>query len=388
MNSSKIVGLVVVLSLNASCTESNSNQVKVNDPIDAEMISSDLDTVNDLGATETSDTYTDETDADLIEAASCELACSVLLDCLASECSGFTSQLEDQVSQGCLNKCTPGQAQVLDGQSCNEQIIMIREQQGLIGDICPPQNDNAEGFNMLYIGHSFGRNFADRLPEVTAQMGIGNHRTHVVFSGGASGAPLALWDNEEKKTAAQDILDTGDINLMVMICCSEPWVENGSYSGIVNWMNYALDQNPSTIFGLAMPWIDFPESYETAAEYAELWEMGYAAWTETIDSLRNDFPNTEIFSIPHGRASGDLMTLFEMEALPEVEQLRGPSDSSIYTDEKGHAAQILKDMGALIWLSSIYGINVSGYIFDREYSTDIASMANQIVSDDLYTREP
>ena len=158
-----------------------------------------------------------------------------------------------------------------------------------------------DGMNMLYIGHSFGRNFAERLPEVTSNVGIQNHRSNIVFSGGASGAPLALWDNEDKRREAQAILDGGEIELMVMICCSLPWLETGDDPGIENWMNYALEQNPNTRFGLAMPWIDFPESYDSAVEYSELWAGVYLQWLGTVDALRMAYPNVEIFAIPHGR---------------------------------------------------------------------------------------
>ena len=82
------------------------------------------------------------------------------------------------------------------------------------------------------------------------------------------------------------------------------------------------------------------------------------------------------------------MTLFEMDALPDVNQLRGPSNSSIYTDPKGHAGQILRDMGGLIWLGSIYGVDVSNYPFERNYVTDIAGLAQSIVAEDDYTRQP
>ena len=153
-------------------------------------------------------------------------------------------------------------------------------------------------------------------------------------------------------------------------------------------MNYALERNPTIRFGLAMPWVDFPETYESAAEYTALWEMGYTQWQSTIDTLRIQYPGVEIFAIPHGRASGDLMTLFEMGALPDVDQLRGPANSSIYRDPKGHAGQILEDMGGLIWLGSIYGVDVSDYAFDTNYMTNISEMAQTIVSEDEYTRQP
>ena len=109
---------------------------------------------------------------------------------------------------------------------------------------------------------------------------------------------------------------------------------------------------------------------------------------DTVNALRLDFPDVEIFAIPHGRAAGDLRTLFEMNQLPEVQQLRGQTSTSIFTDAKGHAGQILKDFGALIWLGAIYGIDVSNYPFEQDYVTELGRMADTIVSQDTYTRQP
>ena len=66
--------------------------------------------------------------------------------------------------------------------------------------------------------------------------------------------------------------------------------------------------------------------------------------------------------------------------------MRGPNHDAIFTDPKGHAAQILEDLGTLIWLGSIYGVDVSGYEFIRDYQTDLASMAQAILDGDDYTR--
>ena len=45
-------------------------------------------------------------------------------------------------------------------------------------------------------------------------------------------------------------------------------------------------------------------------------------------------------------------------------------------------------MGGAIWLGAIYGVDVSDYAFERSYVTDIAGMAQTIVSEDEYTRQP
>lgn len=247
---------------------------------------------------------------------------------------------------------------------------------------------STDGLNTLYIGHSFGRVFAQRLPAFAEKVGVENHTQRIVFSGGASGAPLALWQDDTDRTDAQAILDGGDVDLLVMICCSQGWIETAEDPGIINWMDYALERNPDTRFALGMPWIDFPERYDDAASYVALWEMGYAQWQQTAQALRSAYPGVEIFTIPHGRAAGELMTLFEAGELSDVHALRGGTNRAIFVDEKGHAGQILKDMGGAVWLGTIYGVDVSDYAFERSYVTDIAGMAQAIVSEDEYTRQP
>ena len=265
------------------------------------------------------------------------------------------------------------------GVGCSDREIISSTDAG-----APP----TDGLNTLYIGHSFGRIFAQRLPAFAEKVGVENHTQRIVFSGGASGAPLALWQDDTDRTDAQAILDGGDVDLLVMICCSQGWIETAEDPGIINWMDYALERNPDTRFALAMPWIDFPERYDDAASYVALWEMGYAQWQQTAQALRSAYPGVEIFTIPHGRAAGELMTLFEAGELPDVNALRGGTNRAIFVDEKGHAGQILKDMGGAIWLGAIYGADVSDYAFERSYVTDIAGMAQTIVSEDEYTRQP
>ena len=43
------------------------------------------------------------------------------------------------------------------------------------------------------------------------------------------------------------------VDLLVMICCSQGWIETAEAPGIINWMDYALERNPNTRFALAMP---------------------------------------------------------------------------------------------------------------------------------------
>ena len=86
--------------------------------------------------------------------------------------------------------------------------------------------------------------------------------------------------------------------------------------------------------------------------------------------------------------TNDLRARFETGSLLEVSVLRGSTDQAIFVDEKGHAGQIFKDLGALVWIGSIYGVDVYDYSFERDYTTDLGGMAQTIVSEDDYTLQP
>ena len=106
------------------------------------------------------------------------------------------------------------------------------------------------GFNSLFIGHSFFKPFADGMPNYTGAAGIPGHSQSVVFSGGATGAPLALWNNASKSAQIKAYLDSGDVELFAMTYHpTYPTTE-----GYENWINYALSKNPNTRFALALPW--------------------------------------------------------------------------------------------------------------------------------------
>ena len=54
------------------------------------------------------------------------------------------------------------------------------------------------------------------MPSHTARAGITGHTQSIVGSGGPNGGPQALWENRAKRTAIQNMLNGGDIELFVM----------------------------------------------------------------------------------------------------------------------------------------------------------------------------
>ena len=250
--------------------------------------------------------------------------------------------------------------------------------------------DIVEGKRVLYIGHSFGRPFARELPSFVEMAGIDNHVQEIVFRGGPNGSPQSLWEDPKVRVEIQNILAEGDTDLLIMICCSENFLESRKSDWAVeNWIDYALSVNPDTDFALALPWPDYPEDYENNEAYSErILEAHASAWHPFIDDLRDLYPQSEIQSIFHGRAAIELRGLFESGFLPEISTMTSKRPPGLFTDRKGHAGQILLDLGTLIWLGTIYDIDMNDFpvselkINGESYETDLLGMAQEILDDE------
>jgi hypothetical protein len=241
-----------------------------------------------------------------------------------------------------------------------------------------PLTSSAEtGYNSLFIGHSFFRPFAEGLPFHATQAGITGHQQTVVFSGGCSGAPQALWEDDEKSQEIKQVLDGSDIDLFGMTYCGD----YNTTEGYENWINYALEKNPNTRIAIALPWLDYPSLSTTENYVNSLFSAYEEGWKNLIFQLKALYPGVSIFSIPHGLAAAELRSLFEDGNLPDVNSLTGVSTTSLFTDFKGHAGSILKSTGRLIWLGAIYDIDLTTYAYNPGYDTDIKAIANDILNE-------
>lgn len=231
------------------------------------------------------------------------------------------------------------------------------------------------GVKALFIGHSFFRPFADEMPFHAAQAGIVGHTQNVVFQGGANGAPEALWNNPTTRATIQGYLDAGDVELFGMTYHTD----YPSTLGYENWIDYALAQNPNTRFMIALPWLPYPATM-SASVYADTWHAAHtAAWHGFLDVLRGLYPGVEIFCNPYGQSGVELRLLFDAGNLPDVNFLTGAANESIFTDSLGHAGDILKDLGELVWLNVIYGIDLNTYAYDPGYITALKPIAQTIM---------
>lgn len=229
------------------------------------------------------------------------------------------------------------------------------------------------GFKSLLIGHSFFRPFADGMPNYVAAAGITGHSQTIVFAGGSSGAPQALWENASKRAQIQAVLDGGDIELFGMTYHPD----YPTTAGYVNWINYALARNPRTRIFIALPWIPEPASYTTPV-YGSTWHNLHPQWHAFVDTLRGLYPGVEIFCIPYGQSAVELRNLFSAGNLPEVQNMIGSESNSIYTDSLGHPGIILRDLGRLVWLNAIYDVDLSTYTYGPYYATNLKGIAQAI----------
>ena len=234
-----------------------------------------------------------------------------------------------------------------------------------------------EGLEVLYMGHSFGRPFAENMETAAELAGIEGHNQLIVSRGGEKGAPQAMWEDKKVQGKITAELDTGTVDVLIMICCSKELLNSGVTE---SWAEleiaeYALAQNPDTRIGLAMPWVDFPRNFNDSAEHRERTDDGYLAFQAFAEQLSADLGGADVFAFYHGAAIYELRDMFEQGALPEIESLIGPRASSIFTDEKGHAGLLAKDTGTLIWLNAIYGIDPLDVDMVDNYDVDIRQVA-------------
>ncbi len=233
-----------------------------------------------------------------------------------------------------------------------------------------------EGLEVLYIGHSFGRPFAANLESITGLAGIDGHEQHIIFKGGEGGAPQAMWEAPEQQALIMERLDTGTVDVVVMICCSQEFKDSAGQSdhAIFDISAYALEQNPDTRIGMAMPWLDFPSSYASVDDHRAVIDAVWPLYQQLAGRVSSEL-GAEVFAFYHGAAVFEVRALFEQGLLSDVTNLIGPRSDSVFTDEKGHAGTLAKDAGTLVWLHAIYGVDPLDLPPFNNYDVDIREIA-------------
>ena len=247
--------------------------------------------------------------------------------------------------------------------------------------------EETQGYNVLLMGHSFFKPYADRIGELATDAGFINHNQTFVFSSGGSGFPINLWnDTGAKNQLIKETLDAGNVEVFGMVADSRGL--NESFEGTRNWIAYALQNNPDITIFLSISPPNFPNDWEQTAQ-----QSGFATVQETftahinqnvhlelIDSLRAEFPSTNIFSIPTGKASIDLWQMYKDDLLLDSILETGPFEISLFTDEQGHQGEMTAYTGALMWLKGIYKLDLSANDFDTGFNTDLHTVAENAMN--------
>ena len=231
------------------------------------------------------------------------------------------------------------------------------------------------GLTSVFMGHSFFQPPASRLEGLASTAGLIDHTQTIVFSGGSTGSPQGFWDDETDRAQIQALLSTGDVELLGMTYHPD----YPTLDGYRLWFDEALKYNPQTAFFIGMPWLLEPESM-TSDQYALTWQQSYdRIITPIVDGLRLEYPTTTIFAIPYGRAAAVLYQLFDQGQLAGVSNLVGDTQVSLFGDSMGHAGKVINELAGLVWLRSIYCVDLTRYTFRSDYSLDLRPYANAIV---------
>ena len=262
------------------------------------------------------------------------------------------------------------------------------------GDIS--SQDESTGYNMLLIGNSFFKPYADHLNNLAFEANLIEHSSVIVKRGGELGRPINLWNdsNTEEHQLIKSTLDQGNIEVFGMTSGYDIDSENPT-EGHSAWIQYALQNNPNIIIFIAIGSFDFPNGdsnstrpdwdtfasdngFNSIQEFYDYY-INEMIHKEIVDELRLEFPSTKIFTIPTGWATKNLAQMnLDNELLDDISMV-GPKSSSIFTDEKGHQGQIVIETGTMIWLNSIYNVDLSSFNYDTGFTTDLHAIAKDII---------
>lgn len=262
-------------------------------------------------------------------------------------------------------------------------------------EITLPQE--TQGYSMLLIGNSFFKPYADHLNNLASYANLNEHSSTIVKRGGENGRPINLWNdsNTEEHQLIKATLDQGNLDYFGMTSGYDFDSENPT-EGHSAWIQYALQKNPNIIIFIAIGSFDFPNGdsnstrpdwdtfasdngFNSIQEFYDYY-INKVIHKEIVDELRLEFPSTKIFTIPTGWATKNLAQMnLDNELLDDISMV-GPKSSSIFTDEKGHQGQIVIETGTMIWLNSIYNVDLSSFNYDTGFTTDLHSISQDIIN--------
>ena len=134
-----------------------------------------------------------------------------------------------------------------------------------------PVNEDLEGYNLLLVGNSFFRPYAEKLDVLADDAGFVEHNSIRITRGGDNGRPINFWNDSltQEHLEIKAVLEKGDVEIFGMTAGHET-VDR--IEGHRKWINYATQNNPNIKIFIAIPQIDFPADWEQRAE-----EFGFSS---------------------------------------------------------------------------------------------------------------
>jgi List-Bact-rpt repeat protein len=234
-----------------------------------------------------------------------------------------------------------------------------------------------QSHNAVLMGHSFFQPMARDFSAYVQGAGFSDHEDVGYYAGGAGGAPISFWESGQSD-AIKSSLDAGDISLLGLTFYP---LEDGqrNLQGYINWIDYAIESNPGIEVFVGLPWSTNPGSV-TPAVYDANWEDAHnGGFHQVIDLLRERYPSINIYCIPYGRASVELLHRYTDNQLPELTSLVS-EDGGLYSDDFGHAGSMIVELASLVWIEAIYGVDISEYQYYSRYTTDLRPIAESIMA--------
>jgi hypothetical protein len=94
-------------------------------------------------------------------------------------------------------------------------------------------------------------------------------------------------------------------------------------------------------------------------QYANLNEQGAQRNFEIVKELRTAYPNNQIYFINYGKIAADMKIEFSAGELPDIEQLVGKDETSLFIDDKiGHGGRLMHELCALTWVNILYDADI------------------------------
>ena len=265
---------------------------------------------------------------------------------------------------------------------------------------------NLQADNCVFMGHSHfipyvnddhGSSAPDQKAMVyhTGALNI-PHSQVTVFSSGAGGNPENLWaakedPNDPKHNTVMtgvNAIETGSVDVLGLTGGSISTNEDFQL-----WFDFALSYNPDTKIFIQAPHLR--RGALSVVEYRNQVNQYNVQWAGRINALRSNNPGVEIHLVNMMEWVAQMYEAYEAGSLKDgsgndaVLGLNPPNgeDSSDYffQDDVSHAGRLLEENGSLLWLSSLYGVDLTTY---GSWDTGVVTADLKQMVMDLLENEP